>query len=213
MNAYARLRPPSEPAPTADQRRARNLDYCEYLIERGMDLARAASDRALDDIAAPPQVARIPGSSAAEIDQLREESRRRGPDCGKLFTQLSRAIRQTMLLETFLAEGHTPTPQAATQAERRPPTEPPKPRLHQDPLRRETLERLDCALPTGPDGEIRVEDALLHIVQDLGLRVIPPASPADREPVETPDHPGPDRPRQPGHHPETQALPRPHRRW
>ncbi len=198
MTAYFRFRDPATPRPTAEQRRERNLDHCENLIERGMGLARAASDRALDEIFTAPHVARIATSMAAEIDAWKDEARRRGPDYGKLFTHLSRSVRQTMLLEMFLAEGGIPEPAATGTTQRHDAPNPaPNPRPHRDCLRRETLESFDHALPAGPDGEVLVEEILMQIGQDLGIDLRNPATPADPAPTENPGRastPSADRP-------------------
>ncbi len=209
MNARFQLRDPSEPAPSADQRRARNLDYCEYLIDRGMTLARAASDRALDEIATTPAVTRIPTSMAAEIDKWKEEARRRGPNHGKLFTLISRCIRQTMLLEMYLAEGHTPNPAPRTQAtQRQAAADPaPPPRPEPEPLRRDYVERLDCMLEDPVlDDEAQVQRILQSIGRDLGLGPRVPDAPAIAKPPNTRTASCPSSPRPPNQAPEAQTA-------
>ncbi len=164
-----------------------------------MTLARAAAGRALDDIAAAPPVAAIPGSSAGAIAQAEERARHRTPDYGKLFAHLSRAVRQTILLEAAIVEGALPAFRdiATLRQAPRPPAAPSPDRdaIHPDTLRRETLERLDCALPDGPHGEIPVEDLLLTISEKFGLDRASPQTlgryPAEPEAAPHPASPAP----------------------
>ena len=199
--------PCPQPQPEAAERITRHLRLCRELIELGMTLARAAADRAIDDIAAPPPVAAIPGSSAAAIAQAQDEARRRAPDYGKLFTHLSRAVRQTMLLETHLADGQPTAPVRISQhgpALNTPAT----PQPDHDTLRRDTVERLDCALAAHANGQIPVDDLLLAISQQFGLGSGPAPQP-EHPPSSTTDVSGPTRPHRsnPAPHTECGASP------
>ncbi len=64
-------------------------------------LARASRNR-LDGSAAAPHSMPIPCSSAAALEQAEERLRHRTPDYGRVFTAVSRAVRQTILLEAHI---------------------------------------------------------------------------------------------------------------
>ncbi len=105
---------PHLPAPrdpdTAEQRTARNLTTCQELIDLGMMLARAAAERAVSDIHTAPPLCPPTYSMAAEIERAEARARANEPDYCQAFTQISRSVRQTILLETRLAEGRAVQP-------------------------------------------------------------------------------------------------------
>ncbi len=105
---------PDEPA----ERRARHLRQCQELAEIGMELARAAAREALRELETPIEH-RMPGMAAPPECPT--------PEPGILFTRLSRAVRQAILLEARIAAGaydrpptlsHPPAHHPATQPQR-----------------------------------------------------------------------------------------------
>ena len=174
-------RPRTSRIPDNDaERRTRHLCVCQELIELGMTLARAAAEHALQDMAAPPPSQTIPGSAAAALAEADARLRHRAPDYGLVFARISRAVRQTVALEAHIAAAR-PTPAAP---------DPRRARLgaalrqataihpNRTALRREAVERLDCALAADPTAAIPIDDMLKAICQALGVTLAePPAQP------------------------------------
>ena len=182
-----------------------------------MTLARGAAECALQHMAAPPRVAAIPGSSAAAIAQAEDRARQRCPDYGRTFAHISRAVRQTMLLEAHIVEGPT-APRDPSPTQTRPEHRPEyhaeaDPTPHAERLRREAAEHLDSSLAAYAEGAIPVEDLLQTISASFGLDSAPAETPPEHQPGTT--QPPPHRPRAapaiPGAQPQS-TIRRPDRR-
>ena len=191
-----------------------------------MTLARTAAERALQDMAAPPPAAPIPCSSAAAIERAEERARHRTPDYARAFAHISRAVRQTILLEIHIADG-CPHAEARPPAlsDRAPRTRPPTDEAaqnspHLETLRRETVEKLDHDRPANPLDEATLENLLQAVASTFGQNIGPTASAANpRRPEPNPGQQRQPNPSTPTHHtPEPGASPpdaprRPGRRW
>lgn len=85
---------PAEPC-AAEARQARQLGVLQELTEIGMQMARALRDEALAPIEAPAEAPPQPAPRA----------RFGGKDLGLQFSRIAKAVRQTVALETRVAEG------------------------------------------------------------------------------------------------------------
>ncbi len=195
-----------------------------------MTLARAAAERALQDMASPPPTTPTPCSSAAAIEQADERARHRTPDYGRTFAHISRAVRQTILLETHLADGRAhahsaesrpPTPQDRVSQARPSTDTEPETTPHCETLRREPVERLDCEQASTPSDDAAIETLLCAIADTLGRPIAPTQTPVDGHAPQNPDL-QPPRPHPPNLvqrtagpvlHPPRAATRQPGQRW
>ena len=90
-------RDPDGPAApcAAEARQARQLGVLQELTEIGMQMARALRDEALAPVEAPAEAPTQPAPRA----------RFGGKDLGLQFSRIAKAVRQTVALETHIAQG------------------------------------------------------------------------------------------------------------
>ena len=182
VNAYA-------PAPDNAERRERQLRHCQELAELGMELARAAAREALRALSAPAEH-RMPGMAAPPVCDTVEP--------GVLFTRVSRAVRQAILLENRILAGGFRPPQIAPAAGR-----PGPPQAGRRGPDHESVETLDDDL--AGDANRSVPEILSEIGGQLGLTAPVPGGPIGRREPGQPAGPA----TQPGHRPGLRPSLRP----
>ena len=177
---------PKIQAPDRAKLAAEHLRVSQELIDLGMTLARAATERALADMAAPTPSTPIPCSAAAAIEQAEERARHRTPDYGRLFTHLSRAVRQAILLQAHIADGCAHAPHAATRPAPQDRVSRPNPtpvaaanaQPHRETLHREAAERLEFDLPAGPNGAAAIHTLIKTVASTPSQDAAPASRPA-----------------------------------
>jgi len=112
MNAATAINDPEPRDPdgpagacAAEARLARQLGILQELAEIGMQMARAVRDEALAPVEPPAEAPATPAP----------RSRFEGKDLALQFSRIARAVRQTMALETRVAEGIATARQAHEQ--------------------------------------------------------------------------------------------------
>ncbi len=127
-----------------------------------MNLARAAADRAMQDLTDPQP---IPAPEEGELAF-------KPTDHALLFTRLSRAVRESITLEARLAAGHAATAPDPRRARIRNAIRQATERhLNRAEIREEADERLETELALDPDGTASLPDLLSTICEDLGFQI------------------------------------------